>query len=89
VSLGMPTHPRKSQYVTQLRKWDFRKYIKDTDSSGWKIASHKVTKAKKSGKKVCLHHDGDFITENVPRTRGYPQQSTRGPLKVMGWKPAF
>lgn len=65
------TRLRKSQYVSQLGKWNYTKYSKDTDPHDWKVAAYKVSKAKKRGKQVQLHLKGNLVTGKVLRTRGY------------------
>ncbi|KAF3018838.1 hypothetical protein E8E14_005866 [Neopestalotiopsis sp. 37M] len=61
----------KSQYARRLSKWGFRKYSKETAPKHWKTANYKVSKAKKSGKRVQLVHKGSLVTEKVLRTQGY------------------
>ncbi|KAH8645697.1 ankyrin repeat-containing domain protein [Xylariales sp. PMI_506] len=61
----------KSQFVAQLGKWGYRKYSKETPAAHWKAANYKTTKARRSGKKVQLLHNGKVVTEKVRRTKGY------------------
>ncbi|KAK7414165.1 hypothetical protein QQX98_006951 [Neonectria punicea] len=61
----------KSQYVSQLGKWNYTKYSKDTDPRDWKVAGYKVSKARKRGKQVQLFLKGNSVTGKVLRTRGY------------------
>ncbi|KPM41956.1 hypothetical protein AK830_g4605 [Neonectria ditissima] len=61
----------KSQYVSQLKKWKFSKYSKDTDPRDWKVAGYKVSKARNRGRQVQLYLKGSLVTGKVLRTRGY------------------
>ena len=58
---------RKQRYTTQLKKWGLWKNLKDVTARDRKIASYKVTKAKKMGNKVDLYFSGQRITPRVLR----------------------
>ncbi|RYP67010.1 hypothetical protein DL769_005870 [Monosporascus sp. CRB-8-3] len=58
---------RKSWYTTQLKKWGFRKNLKDATARDCQIASYKVTKARKKGKRVDLYFHEQKIAPRVLR----------------------
>lgn len=60
-------YTRKSWYTTQLKNWGVRKNLKDVTSRDREIASYKVAKAKKMGRKVELYFHGQHITPRVLR----------------------
>jgi hypothetical protein len=58
---------RKSWYTKQLKNWGFRKNLKNVTPYDCEIASYKVTKARKIGRKVDLYFRGKLITPRVLR----------------------
>lgn len=64
---GNTNYIRKSWYTKQLKNWGFRKNLKDVAPSDCEIASYKVTKARKMGRKVSLYFCGQRITPRVLR----------------------
>lgn len=64
---GNADYIRKSWYTTQLKEWGFRKNLKDVTPHDCKVASYKVNKARKMGRKVDLYFRGQHITPRVLR----------------------
>lgn len=64
---GNADYIRKSWYTTQFKNWGFRKNLKDVTPHDCEIASYKVTKARKMGRKVDLYFRGQRITQRVLR----------------------
>lgn len=59
----LTTSLSKSQYVNQLKKWGYQKYITDVPPSHWRTVDFKVTKAKKLKKNVNVYHKGKLVSQ--------------------------
>ena len=84
----MADHSRKSQYETQLKKWDFKKYATGTAPRDWKAVNYKVEKAKKRGKQPQVYWQGQPVNDKVLGKHGFLTSFELNTFK-QGTGPAF
>ncbi|RYP18813.1 hypothetical protein DL765_003693 [Monosporascus sp. GIB2] len=75
----------KAQYEYRLKKWDFRKYLKGTQSKDFQIVLRKFESAKarlvNMGKEPRVYYRGKLVTGKVLRTRGHMTYLERNTLE--------
>ncbi|KAK3333056.1 Clr5 domain-containing protein [Cercophora scortea] len=72
----------KCQYERQLKRWGFQKYVKNTTTRDWQVASYKVAKSTRPGKAPPrLWHRDRLVSSKVLNKRGFMTAIERAALE--------